>query len=141
MWGFANLFERLRQGVLPRIGVEPPEQLGSGRFLQLDGGNEAEHLVPLRFNEGLFDIPIGEELVALLFVFTSFAKPIQLLVCERLNPWGKGKPQEMERTKDNFAIAVGIRGVNVAFDDVVVHEAIDDIGGFASGRTHHLMMP
>ena len=79
---FAKLFERLIQGVLPRIGVEPPEQLGGGRFLQFDGGNEAEHLVPLRFNEGLFDIPIGEELVALLFVFTPFAKPIQLLVFE-----------------------------------------------------------
>ena len=77
---------------LPRIGVEPPEQLGGGRFLQFDGGNEAEHLVPLRFNEGLFDIPIGQQRVALLGVLPAFAEPIELLVFEALNPWGKSKP-------------------------------------------------
>src|SRR5712691_531909 len=36
-WDFAELFERLIQGVVFRVRVEPSEELGGGRFLQLDG--------------------------------------------------------------------------------------------------------
>jgi hypothetical protein len=36
---------------------------------------------------------------------------------------------------------MGIGGVNVTFNDVVVHEAIDDIGGFALGGAHDVVIP
>jgi hypothetical protein len=44
---------------------------------------------------------------------------------EGLDPWGEGESQEMQCAKDHFAIAMAIRGVNVTFDDVVVHQPID----------------
>jgi hypothetical protein len=53
---FAEFFERLIQGMLFRVGVESSEELRGGGFFQLDGGNEAQDLVPLGFDERRFDI-------------------------------------------------------------------------------------
>src|SRR5262249_48677442 len=60
---------------------------------------------------------------------------------EGLDPWGEGEPQEMQCPKDNFAIAMTIGRVNITFDDVVVHEPINDIRRFAFRGTDDLVMP
>ena len=87
------------------------------------------------------DIPIGQQLIALLRVRTSLAEAVELLMLEGLDPWGEGESQEMQRAKDHFAIAMAIGGVNVTFDDIVVHEPINDIRCFAFGGADDLVMP
>src|SRR6266446_1025914 len=101
---FAELFERLIQRVLFRVGVQSSKELGGGSFLQLDGGNEAQHLVPLGFDEECVDIPIRQQLIALLRILTPLAEAVELLMLQGLDPGGKGEPQEMQCAKDNFAI-------------------------------------
>jgi hypothetical protein len=44
----AECFEGLIQGMVFRRGVEAAKEVGGRGFLQLDGGNKASHLVPLR---------------------------------------------------------------------------------------------
>ena len=66
-WNLAELFQRLIQRVLLRIGIEPPKELRGRGLLQLDRRDKSQNLIPLRFDEGFFDVAIREELVALLF--------------------------------------------------------------------------
>jgi hypothetical protein len=49
-WDFAELFKRLIQRVLLRIGIEPPKKLRGCRLLQLDGGDKSQNLIPLGFD-------------------------------------------------------------------------------------------
>jgi hypothetical protein len=67
--------------------------LGGGGFLQLDGGIEAQYLVPLGFAERRFDVPIGQQLMALLLVLTQLAEAVELLILEGLDPWGERNPK------------------------------------------------
>ena len=49
-------------------------------------------------------------------------------------------PRDAGRT-DHFGIMHGISRMNVTFNDVVVHEPINDIGGFALGGAGDVMIP
>src|SRR4029453_10281790 len=88
---FAKLFERLIQRVVFRVGIQPSKELGGGCLLQLNGGNEAQHLVPLGVDEGGVDIPIGQQIIALLCVLMPLAEAVELLMLEGLDPWGEGE--------------------------------------------------
>ena len=48
---FAELFERLIQRVLFGVGVEAPQELRRGRLLELNGGDKAQNLLPLRLDQ------------------------------------------------------------------------------------------
>jgi hypothetical protein len=87
------------------------------------------------------DIPIGQQLIALLRVLTPRAEAVELLMLEGLDPWGEGEPQEMQCAKDHFAIAMAIGRVNITFDDVIMPESINDIRRFAFRGTDDLVMP
>ena len=66
------------------------------------------------------DIPIGQQLIALLRILTPLAEAVELLMLEGLDPWGEGEPQEMQCAKDHFALAMAIGRVKITFDDVVI---------------------
>ncbi len=54
---------------------------------------------------------------------------------------GANESNEMGEAERGLVAAVGIRGVDVAPDDVVAHEPVDDIGAFAIGGADHRGMP
>ena len=45
------------------------------------------------------------------------------------------------RAKNRLGVSVRVRRVDVAFDNIVVHEPVDDIGAFAISCTNHQRMP
>ena len=47
----------------------------------------------------------------------------------------------MHHPKDNFTIAMRVGGMDVALDDVVVHQPIDHIGTLALGGAEDQRMP
>ena len=49
--GFQGLIERMLSG----IGIQPPEDVGRGVLLELDGGNEAQQRIPVLADQGLID--------------------------------------------------------------------------------------
>ena len=62
-----------------RVGVEPPKELRGGGFLQLDGGNKAQYVVPVGCDERRFDIPIGEQLIAMLRIIGKYLSGLRKL--------------------------------------------------------------
>jgi hypothetical protein len=57
-------------------------------------------------------------------------KGIQGLALERLDPRRVGDFEEMGHAENRLGVAVGVGRMDVGFDDIVVHEAIDDVGTF-----------
>jgi len=43
----AKGFEGLIKGMLAGIGVEPPEDIGGSVFLELDGGDKPQQVIPI----------------------------------------------------------------------------------------------
>ena len=41
--------------MLSGIGIQPPEDVGRGVLLELDGGNEAQQRIPVLADQGLID--------------------------------------------------------------------------------------
>jgi hypothetical protein len=58
-----------------------------------------------------------------------------------LDSWCVGKPQQVRGAKNGLAITMGVRLMDIAFDDIVVHEAIDYIGAFPLGGAYHDRIP
>jgi len=122
--------------VLAGVGVEPFEQLGGGRFLELNRGDETQHLVPLDRDVLRLDIGVRENLVVLLLILATLVERVERALAEIFDPRGEGKAQEMQRPEQHFTIAPGIRGMNIAFDHIIVHQAINDIVGLMFGRAN-----
>ena len=47
----------------------------------------------------------------------------------------------MGEAENRFGVAVGIGRMDVTFDDIITHQAINDIGTFPVGGTDHQRMP
>ena len=62
---------------------------------------------------------------------------IEPLTLEVLEAWRVGKPQQVAGRKDCLAKPEGIGGMDIALDDIVVHQAVNDIVGFVFSRTDH----
>ena len=77
--------------MLPRVGVEPFEQLGGRGFLQLDGRDKAENLVPLGGDLLDLDRGVGDEFVAVGRIRFARRQSIEPLPWDIFDPWGKGK--------------------------------------------------
>jgi hypothetical protein len=68
------------------------------------------------------------------------AKPF-LVTLENIEPLARevfkagrvGKAQQMAHGEDHLAEAEGVGRMNIAFDDLVVHQPVDDIGAFPLG--------
>lgn len=63
------------------------------------------------------------------------------MLADALDVRGKGEPQQMGQAEDGLSIAMGIGGMDVGFHDVVVHQAVDQVGAFAIGGTDHQGVP
>ena len=50
------------------------------------------------------------------------------------------KTEEVGEAEYGLVILVRVSGMDIAFDDIIVHEIIDDIGAFASSRADHQRM-
>jgi hypothetical protein len=48
--------ERLVECVLAGIGIEPPEDVGGGVLLELDGGDEAQQVIPVVADQRVVDV-------------------------------------------------------------------------------------
>ena len=46
------------------------------------------------------------------------------------------EPQQMHHAKNDVRVTMRVGRMDVALDDVVVHQAIDDVRGLLFGRTH-----
>lgn len=56
---------------------------------------------------------------------------VEGLFADPLDAGGEGKSQQVGQSKDGLCVAMVIGGMNVTFDDVIVHQPVDDIGTFA----------
>jgi len=59
-WNLPEGLQCLIQGVLFRVRVEAAKDIGRGRFLELNGGDKAQNIVPAR--DDAVGIPIGVRL-------------------------------------------------------------------------------
>ena len=84
------------------------------------------------FDELHIDVAVRNDSKALLFIFSPvlIREGISLLTFEVLDPWSKRVSEQVKNTENNLAVSVGVGRVNVAFYDIVVHQAVNDIGRF-----------
>src|SRR5450631_2209397 len=66
---------------------------------------------------------------------------IESLTFEVLETGRVGDAQQMAGAKDGFAVAKRIGGMNVAFDHLIVHQAIDHVGALAIRCAEHQRVP
>ena len=66
---------------------------------------------------------------------------IESLTFEVLETGRVGDAQQMAGAKDGFAVAKRIGGMNVAFDHLIVHQAIDHVGALATRCPEHQRVP
>lgn len=75
----AKSFERLIKRVLTRIGIEASENIRSGVLLELDGGNQAQEIVPVLADQGVIDVIIRGDSPALAGAAVMATKQIEAL--------------------------------------------------------------
>ena len=131
----SELFQRPVQGMLLGIGIEPFKELRRGRHFQFDGGDEAQDVVPVLFDEPLVDVAVREDPVFLFLVFFPPPEAIEFLSAETLDARCEGDAKERYHPEQDLGITAGIRRMDIAFDDLVVHEEIDDVVRLAVGDT------
>ena len=82
-----------------------------------------------------FDLPSGA--IVLLTVF----KNIKPLTFEILETWRVGEAQQVAGGKYRLTISKGIGGMDVTLDDIVVHQAVDNVGALSIGRAKDQRVP
>jgi hypothetical protein len=101
--------------------------------LEPDRRDEPQDVVPVALDQfgvdvtGRTDCPVG--LVRVL----AALEDIETLPLEILDPGCVREAEQMHRPEDRLGIAVRVRGVDVALDHVVVHQAVDDVGTLSLG--------
>lgn len=131
--GFDDLterFEGLIKRVLAGIGIEPPKDIGGCVLLELDSSDKPQKLIPVFADQRVID-----SLVRLNFPI--FFNPvfrfenIKGLLTDALDARGERKAQQMGEAENRFGVAVCVGGMDVAFDNIIVHETVDHISAFA----------
>lgn len=69
------------------------------------------------------------------------AKPIEPLLAHALDARRKREAEQRGEAEHRLDIAVHVGRVDVALDDIMGHEAVDDRGAFAVGGADHEPMP
>ena len=126
--------------MLTGIGIETPEDVGSGVLLEPDGGDEAQKGVPVLADPSLIDsfIRADDPVSARESIWFKY---IEGLLPYALDTRGEGKTQQVGYPEDGFSVTVAVGGMDVAFDDIVAHEAINNIGALTISRADHQRMP
>jgi hypothetical protein len=73
--------------------------LGGHRLLEFDGRHNAEDFLTQRCDQRSVNGPIWHNLVAVLSLPRPLLSRIEPLFSEVLDPWGKGKAQQMQNPK------------------------------------------
>ena len=133
--------ERLVEGVLARIGVEAPEDVGCGVFLELDGGDQTQQDIPIITNQRLIDCLVRLDDPALLTTPIIRFENVEGLLTDALDTRGKGKAQQVRQPKDGFGVAVAISRMDITLHNVVAHEPVGHIGALSVGSADHQRMP
>ena len=102
--GFDDLpecFQGLVKRVLPRIGIQPPEDIGRGVFLELDCCDQTQERIPVFSYQGLINGLVRSDSPV------SVPDPIWLEDIEGLpsnafDTWSKRKSQKMRHAKDGL---------------------------------------
>ena len=83
--------ERLVERVLTGIGIEPSEDVGGGILLELDGGDETQHVIPVLADQRVVDVTGRSDFPVFSFVAVMTTKEIQPLLANALDAGGRRK--------------------------------------------------
>ena len=89
--------------MLARVGIEPPEDIRGGIFLEFDGGYQTQQVIPVLSNDCLVDGFVrfnGAGITSLIFRFED----IEGLFADALDAQGEGKPQHMREAKNHLGV-------------------------------------
>ena len=120
--------------MLLRVSVEPAEQVRSRHLLELDGRDHAQDLIPLLNHDLVIGVASGLDLPGGAIYALAVPENIEPLAREVFEAGSIGEAQQMADGEDQFAETEGIGGVNTALHDLVMDQAVDDIGAFPLGR-------
>ena len=101
-------FESSVESVLFGIGVESSEEIRSGGFLQLDGHNESENVVPVLLNKFGIDVSIRIDLPSRTVYFPARFEEVEFLDFEVFDPRCVGNAEQVHDSKDGLGVAVGV---------------------------------
>ena len=129
------------QPVLLGIGIEPTEDIGCGCFLEFDRGDEAQDVIPELDDALLIDVPRRLDPPGGALQVLAAPEDIESLTFEVLETRRVGDAHQITGGKDRLAVAKGIGGMDVAFDHVVVQQAVDYVGALAVRGAEHEGVP
>lgn len=123
------------------IGIEPTEDVRGGRFLELDGGDEAQDVVPELNDVILVDAALRRDLPVRAINGLATPEDIAALPLEVPEPRREGDADQITGGKDRLAVAKGIGGMDVAFDHIVVQQAVGYVWALAVRGAEHEGVP
>lgn len=110
---FPEGVQRLIHGILSLIGIQSPEDVGGGVFLELDGGHKTQKVVPVVANDSsIYGLVRSDNSAGrgLLFWFEY----MQGLLADALDARCKEKLQQMGQPEDSFRAPMGVCGMDIA---------------------------
>ena len=109
---------------------------GAG-IAQFNRRHKAEDVIPVLENEFPVDCATRYDAVTAPLIRGFAGESIKPLIANLLEAWGKGGINHMRRRKNCLRKSVRIRRVYITLHDFILHQAINDIGGFSVGCTNH----
>ncbi|MEP1613516.1 MAG: hypothetical protein ABJL72_16555 [Roseobacter sp.] len=111
----------LVERMLTRIRIEPTEYVRGSIFFKFDGCDQPQQLIPVLDYQRLIDVFVWIDFPAFTFIPIMASKVIQALLGKGFDPGAKRETQQIDQTEDCLGIAMRVRRVQVAFDNVVMH--------------------
>lgn len=127
--------------MLFRVGVEPAKDIRGGGFLQFDGGDKAQDIVPERNDVFGLAIRVWFDFPGRLLGVFAAAENIQPLPLEILEARRVRDLHQEAGGEYRFAVSESIGGMNVALNHIVFQQTIDHVGTFALGGTEDQRVP
>ena len=127
--------------MLSGVGIQPPEDVRGSPFLQFYGGDKTQDVVPGGDDRVLIHELLGFYHPARAVGAPARPKRIEILLFQVLDAGGETASQQVGDREDGLGKAMRVGGVDVAFDHVVTHEAINDICALAFRRAENQGMP
>jgi hypothetical protein len=139
--GLPEGLHSLVEAVVPGIGIESTEDIRCGRFLEFNRGDEAQDVVPELNDVILIDVALRFDLPSRAIDGLAIPKYLASLPLEVLEPRRVGDADQITGGKDRLAVAKRIGGMDVAFDHLVVHQAIDHESALPVRGAKHQRVP
>ena len=100
-----------------------------------------QDLVPLLNYDLVIGVAGGLDLPGGTIESPAALKDIEPLAREVFEAGRVRKAQQMAHGEDHLAEAEGVGGMNIALHDLIVHQAVDDVGAFPLGRAENGGVP